>query len=99
VRFKAVRRLTFSTDPGRDEAAPSACGSEGETLDIVVTGEHEPLAIGVVYMKFVVDTARVARSKELAASGLLDGGRNLVQADKGQKTFLDDWAKTGQSIL
>ena len=32
-----------------------------------------PLAIGVVYMKFFVDTADVAEIKDLAASGLLDG--------------------------
>jgi len=39
----------------------------------------EPLAIGVVYMKFYVDTAQVG-----------------VTANP---TFLDDLAKTGQSIL
>jgi len=50
-------------------------------------------------MKFVVDTARVAQSKRLAVSGLLDGGRKLAQPDNGLKAFLDDWAKTGQSIL
>ena len=33
----------------------------------------EPLAIGVVYMKFFVDTADVAEIKDLAATGLLDG--------------------------
>ena len=55
----------------------------------------EPLGIGVVYMKFFVDTADVAEIKDLAASGLLDGvsGRPILKA------FLDDWAKTGQSIL
>ena len=39
----------------------------------MATGESEPLAIGVVYMKFFVDTADVAEIKDLAASGLLDG--------------------------
>ena len=63
----------FSTDSGRDDAGPSACGSEGESLEIVAAGESEPLAIGVVYMKFFVDTADVAEIKDLAASGLLDG--------------------------
>ena len=65
----------------------------------MVAGESEPLAIGVVYMKFVVDTARVAQIKELATSGLLDGCRKLAQPDKDLKAFLDDWAKTGPSIL
>jgi hypothetical protein len=50
-------------------------------------------------MKFVVDTARVAQIKELATSGLLDGCRKLAQPDKDLKVFLDDWAKTGPSIL
>ncbi len=63
----------FSTGSRRDDAAPLACGSEGESLEIVATGESEPLAIGVVYMKFFVDTADVADIKDLAASGLLDG--------------------------
>src|SRR6185295_162894 len=63
----------FSTDSGRDDGGPSACGSEGESLEIVATGESIPLAIGVVYMKFFVDTADVAEIKDLAASGLLDG--------------------------
>jgi transaldolase len=63
----------FSTDSGRDDAGPSACSSEGESLEIVAAGESEPLAIGVVYMKFFVDTADVAEIKDLAASGLLDG--------------------------
>jgi transaldolase len=48
-------------------------------------------------MKFFVDTADVAEIKDLAASGLLDGV--TVAADIGLKAFLDDWAKTGQSIL
>ena len=39
----------------------------------MAAGESEPLAIGVVYMKFFVDTADVAEIKDLAASGLLDG--------------------------
>jgi transaldolase len=42
-------------------------------------------------MKFFVDTADVAEIKDLAASGLLDGVTT--------KAFLDDWKKTGQSIL
>ncbi len=59
-------------------------------------------------MKFFVDTADVAESKNLAASGLLDGVTTnpslIVKAghaltDTGLKSFLDDWAKTGQSIL
>jgi hypothetical protein len=50
-------------------------------------------------MKFVVDTARVAQIKELATSGLLDGCRKLAPLDKDLKAFLDDWAKTGPSIL
>jgi hypothetical protein len=88
----------FSTGPRREEAVPSACGSGGESLEIVVAGESEPLAIGVVYMKFVVDTARVAQIKKLAVSGLLDECRKLAQPDKDLKAFLDDWAKTGPSI-
>ena len=63
----------FSTDSPREGATPSACGSEGESLEIVATGESEPLAIGVFTMKFFVDTADVADIKDLAASGLLDG--------------------------
>src|SRR4029434_2605152 len=63
----------FSTDSGRDDAGPLACSSEGESLEIVAAGESVPLAIGVVYMKFFVDTADVAEIKDLAASGLLDG--------------------------
>ena len=63
----------FSTDSTREGATPSACGSEGESLEIVATGESEPLAIGVFTMKFFVDTADVADIKDLAASGLLDG--------------------------
>ena len=65
-------------------------------------------------MKFFVDTADVAEIRDLAASGLLDGvttnpsliakaGRPMlfkhVLTDNGLKAFLDDWAKTGQSIL
>ena len=62
-------------------------------------------------MKFFVDTADVAEIKDLAASGLLDGvttnpslimksgGPMHVLTDIGLKAFLDDWAKTGQSIL
>ena len=42
-------------------------------------------------MKFFVDTAGVGETKDLAASGLL--------TDIGLEAFLDDWAKTGQSIL
>jgi len=60
-------------------------------------------------MKFFVDTADVAEIKDLAASGLLDGvttnpslimkaGRPSL-TDIGLEAFLDDWAKTGQSIL
>ena len=89
----------FSTGPRREEAPPSACGSGGESLEIVVAGESEPLAIGVVYMKFVVDTAHVAQIKRLAISGLLDGCRKATPPDYDLKAFLDDWAKTGQSIL
>ena len=48
-------------------------------------------------MKFVVDTARVSQIKELATSGLLDAGRKLTPPDL--KAFLDDWARTGPSIL
>ena len=51
---------------------PSACGSEGETLEIVVAGESKPLAIGVVYMKFSFDTADAAEIKGLAAGQLDD---------------------------
>jgi hypothetical protein len=51
---------------------PSACGSEGESLEIVVAGESKPLAIEVVYMKFSFDTADAAEIKDLAG-GLLDG--------------------------
>ena len=57
-------------------------------------------------MKFLVDTADVAEIKDQAASGLprkmLDEGRKLAKPTKihnGLKAFLDDWAKTGQSIL
>jgi transaldolase len=59
-------------------------------------------------MKFFVDTADVAEIKDFAASGLLDGVtppsvlRGLfknVLTDAGLKAFLDDWAKTGLSIL
>ena len=50
-------------------------------------------------MKFVVDTADVAEIKDLAASGLLDAGRKLALPDNDLKAFLDDWAKTGPSIL
>ena len=50
-------------------------------------------------MKFVVDTARVAQIKQLAISGLLDGCRKLAQPEQDLKAFLDDWAKTGPSIL
>ena len=46
-------------------------------------------------MKFFVDTADVVEIKDLAASGLLDG----VTTNPSLKAFLDDWAKTGQSIL
>jgi hypothetical protein len=49
-------------------------------------------------MKFVVDTARVARIRRLAVSGLLDDCRKLARPDKDLKAFLDDWAKTGPSI-
>jgi len=52
-------------------------------------------------MKFFVDTADVAEIKDLAASGLLDGvttNPSLIMKF-GLKAFLDDWAKTGQSIL
>ena len=63
----------FSTDSSRDDAGPSACGSEGESLEIVAAGESGPLAIGVVYMKFLIDTADVAEIKDPAAAGLLDG--------------------------
>ena len=55
---------------------PSACGSEGESLEIVVAGESKPLAIGVVYMKFSFDTADAAEIKDLAA-GLLDASSIL----------------------
>ena len=58
----------FSTGPGRVEAASSPCGSEGETLEIVVARTSGPLAIGVVYMKFFVDTADVAAIKELVVA-------------------------------
>jgi hypothetical protein len=51
---------------------PSACGSEGESLEIVVSGESKPLAIGVVYMKFSFDTADAAEIKDLAAGRLDD---------------------------
>ena len=77
----------FSTDSGRDDTGPSACGSEGESLEIVAAGESEPLAIGVVYMKFFVDTADVAKIVKVPLT------------PNGLKAFLDDWAKTGQSIL
>ena len=50
-------------------------------------------------MKFVVDTARVGQIKELATSGLLDAGRKFALPDNDLKAFLDDWAKTGPSIL
>jgi hypothetical protein len=50
-------------------------------------------------MKFLVDTARVGQIKELATSGLLDAGRKLAPPDNDLKAFLDDWAKTGPSIL
>jgi transaldolase len=62
-------------------------------------------------MKFFVDTADVAEIEDLAACGLLDGvttnpslimksSRPMhVLTDIGLKAFLDDWAKTGQSIL
>ena len=50
-------------------------------------------------MKFVVDTARVAQIKRLAISGLLDGCRKATPPDYDLKAFLDDWAKTGPSIL
>ena len=46
-------------------------------------------------MKFLVDTADVAEFKDLTASGLLDG----MTTNPSLKTFLDDWAKTAQSIL
>ena len=88
----------FSTGPRREEAVPSACGSGGESLEIVVAGESEPLAIGVVYMKFFVDTADVAQIKRLAISGLLDGCRKATPPDYDLKAFLDDRAKTGPSI-
>jgi hypothetical protein len=55
----------------------------------VAAGEREPLAIGVFYMKFLVDTADVAEIKDLMHA--------LI--DTGPKTFLDDWARTGPSIL
>ena len=99
MRFNTLGRFTFSTGPRHEEATPSACGSGGETLEIVVAGESEPLAIGVVYMKFVVDTARVGQIKKLATSGLLDAGRKFALPDNDLKAFLDDWAKTGPSIL
>jgi hypothetical protein len=47
-------------------------------------------------MKFFFDTADAAEFKDLAASSLLDGG---PAPDKGPTAFLDDWAKTGPSIL
>ena len=66
-------------------------------------------------MKFFVDTADVAEIKDIAATGLLDGvttnpalilksGRPMLEVieemtDNGLKAFLDDWAKTGQSIF
>jgi hypothetical protein len=79
----------FSTDPGRDDAGPSACGSEGESLEIVATGESEPLAIEVVYMKFFVDTADVAEIKDPAASGLLDGATSDPSLIKSGRPMLD----------
>jgi hypothetical protein len=80
----------FSTDSGRDDAGPSACSSEGESLEIVATGESVPLAIGVVYMKFFVDTADVAK--------IMKSGQPILKAFLDDWT-LDDWTKTGQSIL
>ena len=62
----------FSTGPGVSGSLV-ALWLGGETLEIVVARTSEPLAIGVVYMKFFVDTADVAEIKDLAASGLLDG--------------------------
>jgi hypothetical protein len=50
-------------------------------------------------MKFVVDTARVGQNKVLATSGLLDAGRKLALPDNDLNAFLDDWAKTGPSVL
>ena len=49
-------------------------------------------------MKFFVDTADAAEIEDLAASGLLDGVTTNPSL-MGLKAFLDDWAKTGQSIL
>ena len=86
----------FSTGPDRVEVLPSACGFEGESLEIVVAGESKPLTIGVVYMKFSFDTADAAEIKDLAASGVLDG---VPATDNGPRAFLDDWATTGRSIL
>jgi hypothetical protein len=54
--------MTFSTDSGRDDAGPLACGSEGETLEIVLAGVSIPLAIEAVYMMFCIDTAKTALS-------------------------------------
>jgi len=62
----------FSTGGGPAGVTASACRWEGESLEIVAAGAFEPLAIGVVYMKFFVDTADVAAIRDLAASGLLD---------------------------
>jgi len=56
-----------------------------------------PLAIGVVYMKFVVDNWPASPKQSWRFRACSSERQKARQPDKRPKSLLDDWAKTGQS--